>query len=71
MDCAGGAEIAVEAGIEVRPGFGISVRGVAVSMKNRRGVGVDVGLGVAVIVGVTVRVFVIVAVGPVAVGKGP
>lgn len=71
MGCGGGAEVAVEAGSEVRPLFGIGVRGVGVSMKNRRGVGEAVLLGVTVMVGVTVGVFVMVAVGPVGVGNGP
>ena len=66
-----GIEPPVGAEMEVAPTLGLGVRGVAVSMKKRRGVRVGVLLGVVVAVGVTVRVFVIVAVGPVAVGKGP
>ena len=66
-----GKEPLVGAEIEVAPTFGMGVRGVAVSMKKRIGVGVGVLLGVIVAVGVTVGVFVIVGVGPVAVGKGP
>jgi len=72
VDWTGGfAGIGVEAGIEVEPLCGTNVRGVAVSMKKRIGVGEGVLLGVTVGVGVMVRVFVIVGVGPVAVGKGP
>lgn len=67
----GGICTDVEAGIEVLAEGGIAVRGVAVSMKKRRGVGEGVLLGVTVGVGVSVRVFVMVGVGPVAVGKGP
>ena len=61
----------VEPGIAVMPVLGIAVRGVAVSMKKRIGVGEDVVVNVTVAVGVTVGVFVTVGVGPVAVGKGP
>lgn len=61
----------VDAGIKVVRVCGIAVRGVAVSMKKRKGVGEGVVVGVIVGVGVTVRVFDAVGVGPVAVGKGP
>ena len=57
--------------IEVASLFGIGVRGVAVSMKKRNGVGVAVLLGVVVGVSVRVGVLETVGVGPVAVGKGP
>jgi hypothetical protein len=73
IDCTGvlGTGANVDAGIKVVPLCGIAVRGVAVSMKKRKGVGEDVVVGVIVGVGVTVRVFDAVGVGPVAVGKGP
>ena len=64
----GGTDVA---GIEVDSLCGTRVRGVAVSMKKRSGVGVGVSLGVIVGVGVIVRVFDAVGVGPVAVGNGP
>jgi len=63
--------VAWAGGFEVARLLGIGVRGVAVSMKKRNGVGVGVLLGVMVTVAVRVGVLVIVGVGPVAVGKGP
>jgi len=51
--------------------FGIDVRGVAVSIKKRKGVGVAVLLGVVVGVSVRAGSLMIDGVGPVAVGKGP
>lgn len=62
---------AVGAGGKVLPVCGTNVRGVAVSIKNRKGVEEGVVVNVSVGEGVTVRVFVTVGVGPVAVGKGP
>jgi len=50
---------------------GTLMRGVAVSMKKRRGVRVGVFVGVSVGVGVMVGVFDAVEVGRVPVGKGP
>jgi hypothetical protein len=60
-----------EAGIKVTPTCGMTVRGVAVSIKKRMGVEEGVVVNVNVGLGVTVRVFVMVGVGPVAVGNGP